>query len=435
MRCKSTQQTDTLQAGTLHSQQLALTHPPDLRLMYPPHFEHLNPQHFHQVSIQQWLARQPRPLTIDNFVTFGRTVSKGKVLASANHVAEELTIRFAYRLRNMQMLPYRLMGHPSLLHVYEQYLDSFEMLRRIGRITTLEQNAKLVEIGQQLLQKHTRVVTDVIFGMRDILSRSHRHEDEAVLNELTKKMLTSRLSRRVLVKQHTLLTQFFEGGEQTANFAPNRVGEITLDCRIVDMLDIVEERAKKTLSRIFGVPVDEMPRVTVEGTPADLDATFPYIERHFEFALGELLFNSLEACLQRNVKDAIVLTVSATHDSVLVRISDRAGGLDELQEEYLWSFADTTGTSAVITRDGLTNHQFFSLLFPAEEVPGYEHANASSQPDASHFSLGLALSKLYVEYWGGALELQSIDGFGCDALLRVSRRGRNRENLLISDRL
>lgn len=414
---------------TLHAQQLSLQSPPELT--YPPDSVHLNPQHFHQVSIRRWLERDPRPLSIAELVGFTRQMSRQKVLASANHVAEELTIRFAHRLRSMQLLPYRLMSHPALLNCYEQYMDSFEMLRRIGTVHTLEDNEQLIKTSQNLLEKHTQVVTNMIFGMRDLLSRPHKEGDEELLNDLVKALLTSRLSRRVLVKQHALVTREWQRSQESPLQADrNRVGEFVLDCRIVDALDVVEHRAKATLSRIFAKPVEQMPAVLVEGTPDDLAATFPYIKQHFEFALGELLFNSLEACLRQNTTDPIVVTVSATKSSVLVRISDRAGGLNPAQEHGLWSFANSSDASTVITPQGLANHQFFSLLFPAEELPA--HTEYSAEPDSSHYSLGLALSRLYVEYWGGALELHSLPGFGCDALLRVSRTGRNRENLLLT---
>lgn len=376
-------------------------------------------------------------------VQYGRHLTKGKILHSANHVSQELTIRFAHRIRQMQLMPYRIMSHPALLDAYEQYVDSFEMLRRVGSIKTLHDNEELMRTGQRLLQKHTKVVTNIITALREIVKRPHKPEDDMLVNDLVKSLVTSRLSRRVLVQQHALLTESWRSHQTSSETRSNAIGEVVLDCRIVDVLSIVEARAKAHLSGAYQIDPKNMPPIVIEGLPEDLDATFPYIWTHYEFVLGELLYNSLEACIRQNVTEPIVVTVSATKDFVMVRLSDRGGGISSDQMKHVWSFAKSDGTDSGgdVTQQGLANHQFFSLLFPQEEVTddqaeftgplyqGYEMLSPLPQDSYEHLGLGLALAKLYVEYWCGALELHSLEGFGCDAVLRVSRTGSKKENL------
>lgn len=342
----------------------------------------------------------------------------------------------------MQLMPYRIMCHPALLDAYAQYVDSFEMLRRVGTINSLTDNEELMRTGHRLLQKHTRVVTNIITALREIMKQPHKPEDDILLNDLVKSLVISRLSRRVLVQQHALLTEAWRSHQTSSAMRSNAIGEVVLDCRVIEFLRIVEASAKKNLSAVFGVDPKSMPKIIIEGSPEDLETTFPYIWTHFEFVLGELIYNSLEACLRTKTDEPIVVTVSATKDSVLVRVSDRGGGIPQDQMKHIWSFAKSDGVDAGgdVTQQSLANHQFFSLLFPYEEVtddqpdPSSDNQQETSkrslmESSNEHMGLGLALSKLYMEYWGGALEFHSLEGFGCDAVLRVSRTGTKKENL------
>jgi serine protease inhibitor ecotin len=43
--------------------------------------------------------------------------------------------------------------------------------------------------------------------------------------------------------------------------------------------------------------------------------------------------------------------------------------------------------------------------------------------------MGLPMSKIYAEYWAGSLEIHSLEGWGCDAFLQVSKLGNKNEKL------
>lgn len=53
----------------------------------------------------------------------------------------------------------------------------------------------------------------------------------------------------------------------------------------------------------------------------------------------------------------------------------------------------------------------------------------SSRPPNLKLGMGLPLSRVYAEYWAGSLEVHSLEGYGVDAFLQISRLGNKNEQL------
>lgn len=49
-----------------------------------------------------------------------------KLLVAANFIKNEMPVRLSHRLRDLQQLPFVVANHPSLQHVYDLYLETFE---------------------------------------------------------------------------------------------------------------------------------------------------------------------------------------------------------------------------------------------------------------------------------------------------------------------
>jgi len=109
-----------------------------------------------------------------------------------------------------------------------------------------------------------------------------------------RRMLVSRISRRVLAEHHLALTQSFVEQERSPNGGGN-VGIIftglivkrSLDkfIRLLLSPDTMPERLRQGLA-LLGI--DKTPEIIVDG---QLDATFSYIREHLEYILLELLLN------------------------------------------------------------------------------------------------------------------------------------------------
>ena len=56
-------------------------------------------------------------------------------------------------------------------------------------------------------------------------------------------------------------------------------------------------------------------------------------------------------------------------------------------------------------------------------------SSLATRPPNLRLGMGLPLSRVYAEYWAGSLELHSLEGYGVDAFLQISKLGNKNEQL------
>jgi hypothetical protein len=165
----------------------------------------------------------------------------------------------------------------------------------------------------------------------------------------------------------------------------------------------------------------QIPQIIADG---HLATVFACIPDHVEYALHELLRNSMRATLQkrqaaveadpslaRTPLPPIRVTVAEGPADLIFRVSDQGGGINSNDCARLWHFGS----------DG------FRAFETVPELAG-KVGEEATRPKV-RLGIGLLMARVYAEYWGGGLDLQSMPGWGVDAHLRVSKLGNRLENL------
>lgn len=62
-----------------------------------------------------------------------------------------------------------------------------------------------------------------------------------------------------------------------------------------------------------------------------------------------------------------------------------------------------------------------------------ERASQAADLGQVHLGMGLPMSRIYAEYWGGELQVQTMEGYGTDVYVRIPRLGTKAENLGFED--
>ncbi|TEY49543.1 hypothetical protein BOTCAL_0284g00080 [Botryotinia calthae] len=411
------------------------------------------------LPLDEWVAKDARPISLRQLMVFGRSLTEARLISSANYVRTELPTRLAHRIRDMQTLPYVVVTNPHMSQVYELYYKAFESLRRVCDIKTLEDNDKLCKVIGSTLQEHLTVIPKLAMGVlecRDLMNPSD-------MDKFMNTILRSRISRRVIAEQHLALTETFHSQRNFPDGKPVEsefVGEVFLKCNAKEVVERVGNEVQALMSATYG-PSTIMPEIRLAG---HVEATFPYILSHLEYIIGELLRNSVQAVVekQRNGRNknqpppSIDITVCEAPQHVIIRVSDQGGGIPRDILPYLWAFSKGPRSNQRLENLNQVPKMAATMqeLRVTDEAPGSQGSEGTaamavtevnvgpsstahetslssltSRPPNLRLGMGLPLSRVYAEYWAGSLELHSLEGYGCDAFLQISKLGNKNEQL------
>lgn len=216
------------------------------------------------------------------------------------------------------------------------------------------------------------------------------------------------------------------------------VGEVFLRC---NAREVVEQVGKHTLelAREANGSTSPIPEIQIEGR---LDTTFPYIPSHLEYIIGELLRNSIQATIDHHAPSTtslppIRVLICHTKEHIIFRISDQGGGIPIAELAHLWSFAK--GPRATSYLQNFSQVPKMAATLQELQKTAHTHSRRESMDTSLsrltsrspnlRLGMGLPMSRVYAEYWAGSLELHSLDGYGTDVFLQVSKLGNKCEQL------
>ncbi|GIL47842.1 hypothetical protein Vafri_4491 [Volvox africanus] len=407
---------------------------------------------FYDSTVEKYAAQDVEVLSLRQMLSFGRNAwdDPEKILKSARYVQRELPRRLARRLMDLQLLPYIVVANPHIKKVYNQYHVSFETLRRVPMVRTLDENQDFSQLLRQHLDQHAPMLDSLATGLREC-------KDKVLvgpclqMDSFFDSMLRSRISRRVIAEQHLHI----------GNKRPGYIGVICTDLDVHESISFAVQKTKQVCMETYGMAPD----VVVSGEPK---ASIPYIPAHLDYMLYELLKNAMRAVVEsrssaipgrRNgsppqqhyhhyVSGAAgnywapklpplhIRVCDGTAGALTIKISDQGGGIADDLIDKVWSYGFTTigrkprqatssgnnpsangsngtgggGSPDVVEGLGSGGHM--------AGLPGLM-AGQGSRYQMAGLGFGLPLSRLYARYFGGDLRLQSIPGYGTDAYLTM----------------
>ncbi|KAJ3997006.1 alpha-ketoacid dehydrogenase kinase [Lentinula boryana] len=397
--------------------------------------------HFYQnKQLEIYASKEPKPLTLRQLIFFGRSMDEERLVKSANYVRTELPVRIAHRLRDLQKLPYIVVTQEGIAKVYELYWSAFEKFRKYPPITNIKENDAFCEFLAGLLDEHATVIPNLSLGMS--LSSLYLAPDD--LDSFMRRMLVSRISRRVLAQHHIALSEIYAGKHKPWDSSEPNVGIITTGLNLKSSIEKCANLLRHQSLEIedFDGNAEIPVEVQIEG---DAEMRFSYIREHLEYIVFELLKNSIRATRSKHAGSTklppIIATIAAGDNAIGMRITDQGGGLLTLQNS-VQNPADLFSFSHIRNSARMEHSRLLSLRTASsyhrgiwatvnEQVENWKRLPDPEKEDGverhARMGIGLPMSNIFATYFGGSLELKSLDGYGTDAYVRLPKLGTNLE--------
>ncbi|KAF6748157.1 mitochondrial pyruvate dehydrogenase [Ephemerocybe angulata] len=411
-------------------------------------------------------------VSLQQMVLFGQNPSQGTLLKANPFLAEELPVRLAHRVEELDKLPHNLRDMPSIKKVKNWYAQSFEELihfppiqlpSNIRQVLVGHKNDKITfpeskpnpSLGDAFTAPQSNVGNGNGFNklkLRVPMERRYYANTHGIThwppelqdyNKRFTKLLEhiksrhdptvttvaqgvlewkrSQNARHIGLDMQAWLDRFYMSrigirfliGQHVAlNTQQAHEDYVGIICTKANVHDIVQEAIENARF------VCEEHYAMFKGPPVQLicppSLTFAYVPGHLSHICFELLKNSLRAVVERYGVDhedhfpPIKVIVVEGKEDITIKISDEGGGIARSAIPLIWTYMYTT------MEEQSLEENFVSSDFKA--------------PMAG-FGYGLPLSRLYARYFGGDLRLISMDGFGTDVYIHLNRLSSSREPL------
>uniref|UniRef100_A0A8C6ABU0 Protein-serine/threonine kinase n=1 Tax=Marmota marmota marmota TaxID=9994 RepID=A0A8C6ABU0_MARMA len=340
---------------------------------------------------------------------------------SFTFLRQELPVRLANIMKEINLLPDRVLSTPSVQLVQSWYVQSLlDIMEFLDKDP--EDHRTLHQFTDALVtirNRHNDVVPTMAQG---VLEYKDTYGDDPVSNQNIQYFLDrfylSRISIRMLINQHTLI---FDGSTNPAH--PKHIGSIDPNCKVSDVVKDAYDMAKLLCDKYYMASPDlEIQEVNAANSTQPIHMV--YVPSHLYHMLFELFKvrrlgtpihrapirsgfshsaqpsfppppqNAMRATVESHESSLVLppvkVMVALGEEDLSIKMSDRGGGVPLRKIERLFSYMYSTAPTP---------------------QPG-----TGGTPLAG-FGYGLPISRLYAKYFQGDLQLFSMEGFGTDAVI------------------
>uniref|UniRef100_A0A3P9L851 Protein-serine/threonine kinase n=1 Tax=Oryzias latipes TaxID=8090 RepID=A0A3P9L851_ORYLA len=343
-------------------------------------------------KIEYYSRYSPSPLSIKQFLDFGRDNACEKT--SYVFLRKELPVRLANTMREVNLLPDKLLSQPSVRLVQKCFLEVLIEIRN-------RHNDVVPTMAQGVIEYKEK------FGFDPFVSSNIQY--------FLDRFYTNRISFRMLINQHSESDKCGPGspfgslplyfgfcvfypallfGNDTNPAHPKHIGSIDPTCNVAEVVKDAYDTAKMLCEKYyFAAPELKIEEFNMKAPNKPIQVV--YVPSHLFHMLFELFKNSMRATVELHENSAeglppVKTRVTLGKEDLSVKISDKGGGVPLRKIDRL-----------------------FNYMYSTAPTPSLE---PGAVPLAG-FGYGLPISRLYARYFQGDLKLYSMEGVGTDAVI------------------
>uniref|UniRef100_A0A9J7ZFV9 Protein-serine/threonine kinase n=1 Tax=Cyprinus carpio carpio TaxID=630221 RepID=A0A9J7ZFV9_CYPCA len=307
---------------------------------------------------------------------------------------QELPVRLSNIMKEINLLPKRLLTTPSVQMVQSWYIQSLMEILEFLEKSPDDQSVleEFVNALVNIRNRHNDVVPTMAQG---VIEYKEVFGQDPVTNQNIQYFLDrfylSRISIRMLINQHTLV---FDGATNPVH--PNTIGSIDPYCQVTEVVKDAYESARMLCDQYYLSSPDLVLR-ELNTDNRNQPISIVYVPSHLYHMLFELFKNAMRATIESHKEGStlppIQVMVAIGGEDLTIKMSDRGGGVPFRKIENLFSYMYSTA--------------------PKPQMDDKHRAPLAG------FGYGLPISRLYAKYFQGDLQLYSMEGHGTDAVIHL----------------
>jgi pyruvate dehydrogenase kinase 2/3/4 len=428
------------------------------------------------ISLQQFMKTGAMESVLSKGRLGQRLKAERILMQYAQFLQTELPIRLAHRIVDLDQVP-QLRDMPSVQLVKGIYIQSFLELLQAPVPTSPDLEADFGNLLQDLYRNHSNVLLQMAQGaweFRTLVKQGQIPEtqldpqarllfaQEQECHAFLNRFYLSRIGIRVLAGQYLALRHQLLLGDTSDsgiedfvvpfsspataassnnNSNSNHNYYIGMICQHTSPYEIVQ-RAIQDARRLCIARFGDAPSVQIIGR---LDLTFPYIPTHLHYILLELLKNAMRATMEHHHSGqsnsnsnagrdttkhqqhqhqnmpliTVIIADGTDNEDVIIKVMDEGGGIRRSQMDHIWSYLFTTADPNIQQDFLKPNHDNKN----DKGVASAAAAGVGASPILAGLGYGLPMSRAYARYFGGDLDIISMEGYGTDAFCHLVRLG------------
>jgi len=300
--------------------------------------------------------------------------NKDNIYITTKHIYNELPIRLANRVTDLNNLPFGLAKNHSINRVREWYLLSCLELFETKEPKTNEDIINFKLTIENIYNRHSSTLLTISKGLYE-LKRDKIISDieEPTMQQFLNRFYSNRTEIRILLEHYICL---FDNKKKE-----NNLGIVNLKCFPHLILNDVIKNIQYICDKEYlNIELDNIIKVNI-----DKNLYFPTIDNYLYYILFELIKNSVKAVIDRrdNIKNNylpnIDINIKDCKHYILVRIEDNGIGIKDENKNRIWYFSYS---SSKIDEKNILEFDDYSLSSP---LSGYGY--------------GLPITNIYIDFF------------------------------------
>lgn len=297
-----------------------------------------------------------------------KNVKKSNIIPiMTNHIYNEIPVRLAKRVTDLNNLPFGLSKNHSINKIREWYLISFEELTEVKKPITQTEIINFKNVIENIYDRHSTTLITISKGLHELHNENKISDIEAPqIQAFLNKFHKNRTEIRILLEHYL---SFFEKIKR-----PNYVGIINLESNIQSILNNVINNIQLICdTNSINLHLNDIIILDIKNK-----VIMPSIDHYLYYILFEILKNSVEAIRYKSGPLIKITIKEIDEEWVLIKINDNGSGIKESQIDKIWYYSYTT--------------------HPIKTTEIVEQTDFSVKSPLSGFGYGLPISEIYINF-------------------------------------